>query len=210
MTTTTDIKPLAEQLERDLLDRPARRFMFWGLALLVGGLFLNLILGDIPGVETEKYDGLAAVAAVIGGFQMVAAAVVRILQRGRREEIRQELGRALAAIEVERARRDMRLMDMVEDLFDAIGRRDARVNDVISRMREELSGGLGDVRQMLQELTLREEKWRHEFAPPNQGESARDDAFVDALSEQEDGPKTSGRKVTRLVRPHNRDWPKRT
>ena len=41
---------------------------------------------------------------------------------------------------------------------------------------------------------------------------ADDDAFVDALSEREDGPRVNGHKVTRMVRPrsYDRDWPKRT
>lgn len=84
VSDTTDIKTI------ERIDRPARRLILWGGVLLGGGLLLNVSLGEIPGVDVEKWDGVAAVIAVIGGLKIVAAIVVRILQKGRREDIRQE------------------------------------------------------------------------------------------------------------------------
>lgn len=43
----------------------------------------------------------------------------------------------------------------------------------------------------------------------DQALATRDDAFVDALSKQEDGQETNGHKVARLVRSRDHEWPKK-
>lgn len=162
--TTLDIKTLTDQVERDLRDKPIWRLLYTGIALLGLGLLVNLSLGEADPEVTERWDGPAAVCAAIGGIFIAASWVVRILQRGRREEITQEVTRALAPIEVERARRDMRLMDLFDDVIDRIGRHDIRVDEAIERMRSELRSATDDVKGLLEETTKRDETWQRDVA----------------------------------------------
>lgn len=99
MTTNTDIEStVMRQVERDLRDKPVWRLMYTGIALLGLGLLVNIALGEADPLVTERWDGPAAVTAVIGGIFIAASWVVRILQRGRREETAQEISLALGGV----------------------------------------------------------------------------------------------------------------
>lgn len=130
-TTTTDIKPFMDRVERDLLDRPARLLIQIGAGVLVVGIVAYVTMDRWAGPAAERFDGVVAIGALLGGILIIAAIVVRILQRGRREEIRLELNRALAGIETERARRDMRLMDIVEPVADVVRHNSKRIEAAV-------------------------------------------------------------------------------
>lgn len=142
-TTTTDIKPFMDRVERDLLDRPARLLIQIGAGILVVGIAAYVSMDRWAGASAERFDGVVAIAALLGGILIIAAIVVRILQRGRREEIRVELTRTLAGIETERARRDMRLVLIIEPLVDLVRRNNIRTEDAAEaaeRACEEVAG----------------------------------------------------------------------
>lgn len=110
--TTTD--PTLEQIEQDLLDRPARKILNTGITLMAAGVAGGLALAQLPDSHAnlvERFDAFAACAMVLGGIGIFTGIVVRVLQRGWRGEIHHAIDRAMTTVELERARRDMRQRD---------------------------------------------------------------------------------------------------
>lgn len=104
--TTTDIKPLVEQWQQHLRDRPARILMLCGVVVLGAGIVANVALTEGPADTAERWDGPLAIFAVLGGLASIGAIVVRIIQLGRREDVRQEVTQVMAEVELMRARRE--------------------------------------------------------------------------------------------------------
>lgn len=148
-------KQLAKQAEQNARDRPARLFIRAGLGIAISGAiaFGCIVVFTDPGHEAHEAKSLGAIAMILGGIAIAAGVLVRVLQRGRREEIRQALHRELGAIEVERARRDMRIVDALEDLRGWVRRQltaeqDNAFVDALSE-REDRKANVGKVTRLV-------------------------------------------------------------
>lgn len=127
-TDTIDLKPTFQKIESDILDRPARKLINGGAAAMAVGLAAAVMLssyaaGDHDWIHIrEGFTPLFYCVAIIGGVFIAGGVIVRVVNSGHeqtrkegRERTRKDMTEVVTSAEVERVRREHRLLDAMEE-----------------------------------------------------------------------------------------------
>lgn len=183
---TTGLKVTMAEVQRDLRDRPARKLMLtggWcmGVGVIGAVAIITLALPD-PALShvRETLNPAALSLALLGAVLFAGGAIMRqhrVSQEARTDELSREI-------------RDARPADAVE----------------LARLVALHEATQAQLRQLGTTVNLMGGALQRKFdAVIDCAVDANDEAFVDALSKQEDRPKTNGHKAVRLVRPRTYD-----